>query len=142
LDVDVSFQNTGGIRSGLDEGDITKREIFEITPFNNGTVIYEMSVSEIKSFLVGSGSGFYYSGIQIEQIRDEIEIVDLNGKIIPDEAILSIGVNDYIPSVHEKYFPNNGEVQALTDAETIISYLETINDQVNYSNCNRYFRYQ
>ena len=91
---------------------------------------------------MGSGSGFYYSGIQIEQIRDEIEIVDLNGKIIPDEAILSIGVNDYIPSVHEKYFPNNGEVQALTDAETIIFYLETINDQVNYSNCNRYFRYQ
>lgn len=142
LDVDVSFQNTGGIRSGLDEGDITKREIFEITPFNNGTVIYEMSVSEIKKFLVGSGSGFYYSGIQIEQKRDEIEIVNLNGKIIPDEVILSIGVNDYIPSVHEKYFPKKGEVQALTDAEIIISYLETINDQVNYSNSNHYFRYQ
>ena len=101
-----------------------------------------MSVSEIKNFLVGSASGFYYSGIQIEQIRDDIEIVDLNGKIIPDEAILSIGVNDYIPSVHEKYFPNSGEVQALTDAEIIISYLETINDQVNYPKCIHYFRYQ
>ncbi|MBT6006771.1 MAG: bifunctional metallophosphatase/5'-nucleotidase, partial [Prolixibacteraceae bacterium] len=45
MNVDVAFQNTGGIRSSLDEGDITIREIYEIEPFNNGTVIYEMTVA-------------------------------------------------------------------------------------------------
>jgi len=142
MNVDVSFQNTGGVRSDLNQGDITKREIFEISPFNNGTIIYNMSISEIKNFLIGSASGFYYSGIWIEQIGSEIQIKDLNGNIIPDNTVLSIGINDYIPAVHDSYFPTNGSTQSLTAAETIISYLENINGQVNYPNCDNYFRYQ
>ena len=30
MGVDLTFQNTGGVRSNLDYGDISKREIFEI----------------------------------------------------------------------------------------------------------------
>lgn len=142
MNVDVSFQNTGGVRSYLDEGDITKREIFEIAPFNNGTVIYNMSITEIKTFLKGSGSGFYYSGIQIERIGDDIQIKDSIGIIITDNTILSLGINDYIPAVHDTYFPTNGNIQSLTAAETIISYLVNVNSQVNYPNCDHYFRYQ
>ena len=62
MNVDVTFQNTGGIRTSLNAGDISRREIFEIGPFNNGTVIYEMTVADIKNFLMLSGSGFYSSG--------------------------------------------------------------------------------
>lgn len=142
MNVDVTIQNNGGIRSGLNEGDITRREIFEISPFNNGTVIYDMTVSEIKDFLIGSRSGFYYSGIHIEQIGNNILIEDLNGTIIPDTTVLSLGTNDYIPAVYENYFPLTGNVQSLTAAETLISYLETINSQVNYPICDHYFRYQ
>ncbi|SDR86856.1 5'-nucleotidase/hypothetical protein [Polaribacter sp. KT25b] len=142
MNVDVTFQNTGGVRSTLNEGDITNREIFEISPFNNGTVIYEMTVAEIKNFLKGAGSGFYFSGINIEQNGNYIEIKDLNNNTIPDATILTIGTNDYIPAVYEDYFPANGKVQLLTAAETILSYLNNYNDQVNYPNCNHYFRYQ
>jgi 2',3'-cyclic-nucleotide 2'-phosphodiesterase (5'-nucleotidase family) len=142
MNVDVTFQNTGGVRSALNQGDITNREIFEISPFNNGTVIFDMSVTEIKNFLIGSGSGFYYSGIQIEQVGNAIQIKDLNNNIIPDTTILSIGTNDYIPAVYENYFPSNGNIQLLTAAETLISYLENNNSQVNYPNCDHYFRYQ
>ena len=142
LNVDVAIQNNGGIRSGLNEGDISRREIFEISPFNNGIIIYNMTIAEIKDFLIGSRSGFYFSGIQIEQGGNDILIRDLNGTIIPDETVLTLGTNDYIPAVHENYFPSTGSVQALTAAESLISYLETINSEVNYPNCSHYFRYQ
>jgi 2',3'-cyclic-nucleotide 2'-phosphodiesterase (5'-nucleotidase family) len=142
MSVDVTFQNTGGVRSTLNKGDITNREIFEISPFNNSTVIYEMTVTEIKNFLKGSGSGFYFSGINIEQNGISIEIKDLNNNTIPDTTILKVGTNDYIPAVHDNYFPTDGKVQTLTAAETLISYLKNDNNQVNYPNCNHYFRYQ
>ncbi len=140
MNVDVCFQNTGGIRSGLNEGEITKREIYEITPFNNGTVIYSMSVLEIKKFLRESGSGFYYSGIKIEQYDRDVEIRNLQNKMLADETILTVGLNDYVPAVHDNYFPDNAQIQVMTDAETIISYLEETGNQVDYSSCNRYFR--
>lgn len=142
MNVDVTFQNTGGVRSTLNKGDITNREIFEISPFNNSTVIYQMTVKEIKDFLKGSGSGFYFSGINIEQNGPSIEIKDLNNNTIPDTTILKVGTNDYIPAVYDNYFPTDGIVQTLTAAETLISYLKNDNNQVNYPNCDHYFRYQ
>jgi len=140
LNVDLSFQNSGGVRSSLDQGDITKREIYEISPFNNGTIIYEMSVFDIKKFLRNSGSGFYYSGIQISQADQDVIIKDLQGNTLPDDTILTLGMNDYIAAVHHSYFPENGVKQNQTDAESIISYLTNINNQVDYPNADRYFR--
>lgn len=142
MKVDVTFQNTGGIRSDLDEGDITKREIYEIDPFNNGTVIYTMKVSEIISFLKETRSGFYFSGIRIEQGGTEIRIKDLSGNILANDSELTVGMNDYLPAVHEAYFPENGKMQDLTSAESLIYYLENINKDVNYAYCDHYFRYQ
>ncbi len=141
LNVDLTFQNTGGVRSNLDFGDITKREIFEILPFNNPAMIYEMTVAEIKTFLKESGSGFYYSGVKFENDNGYIDVKDLNGNLIPDNTILSVGLNDYIPAVYDAYFPNNGVIQPQTDAETVISYLEEINSEINYSDSN-YFKFQ
>lgn len=142
MNVDISFQNSGGVRSSLNQGDITRREIFEISPFNNGTIVYNTTVSEIKNFLIGSSAGFYYSGVQISQISNAIQIKDLAGNILSDDTILSVGVIDYIPAVYDTYFPLSGDIQLLSDAETMISYLQNINNQVNYPNCNSYFNYQ
>lgn len=141
LQADVAFQNTGGVRSSLDKGVITKRTIFEISPFNNGTVLYEMTVGEIKDFLQGSGSGFYYSGIQISKTSGVIEIRDDLGRVIPDDYVLHVGTNDYIPAVHASYFPDDGQIQPLTAAETIIAYLRSTSSPINFSDCNKYFRY-
>jgi PAS domain S-box-containing protein len=140
LQVDLSFQNTGGVRSSLNQGDITTREIYEISPFNNGTVIYEMSVLDIKKFLKESGAGFYYSGVELSQNGQDVIIKDVDGKHLEDEQILRVGLNDYIPAVHDTYFPETGTVQELTDAETIIEYLRNNNSPVDYPNAERYFR--
>jgi len=141
MNVDIAFQNSGGVRSDLNEGDITKREIYEISPFNNGTIIYSMSVLEIKNFLKGDGGGFYYSGMKISQSGNSIIIKDLSDNTLSDNTILSVGVIDYIPAVNDMYFPANGDIQSLNDAETIIYYLENINSTVNYPSCSNYFNY-
>ncbi|MFT5619340.1 MAG: 5'-nucleotidase/UDP-sugar diphosphatase [Arenicella sp.] len=141
LNVDLSFQNTGGIRAGLDQGEITKREIYEMDPFNNSAYIYQMSVAEVKTFLIGSKSGFYYSGSQISQNGDKVEIRSSNGTLLTDNTMLSIGINDYIPAVNDAYFPSNPSIQPFTTADALIYYLENTKSQVNYPSCGQYFRY-
>jgi len=142
LDADVCFQNTGGIRTSLNQGDITVREIYEIDPFNNNALKYEMSVADIKSFLKGSGAGFYYSGVQIEQNQNSVVIRDLSNNILDDSIILDIGINDYIPAVYPSFFPEAVEIQDYTTAQALIYYLQNMNDQVNYTDCDNYFRFQ
>lgn len=142
MNVDLTFQNTGGVRAPLDKGDITRSEIYSISPFNNGTYIFEMTTFDVKNFLIESHSGFYYSGLKIIQTGSAIKILDESGKELSDKTTISVGVNDYIPAVHERLFPESGEKQTMTAAETIISYLETGDGKVDYPECSNYFRYK
>ncbi len=124
MQVDFTFQNTGGVRNDLNEGDITKREIYSIDPFNNGSVTYTMTVEEIKNFLIGSRLGIYYSGIKIEQEFNTIDIRNLNNQLLSNSTSLTIGINDYIPAVYDTYFTQTPTIGPYTTAETIINYLE------------------
>ncbi|WP_456463145.1 bifunctional metallophosphatase/5'-nucleotidase [Lutibacter sp.] len=142
MNVDLTFQNTGGIRANLNEGDITKREIYTIDPFNNGTVTYTMSVVEIKDFLKNSGAGFYYSGVVIEQQNNSIIIKDINNEILSDNTTLTIGLNDYIPAIYDTYFTQAPTYKTYTTAEGIINYLENNTTPINYTSYNNYFKFQ
>jgi 2',3'-cyclic-nucleotide 2'-phosphodiesterase (5'-nucleotidase family) len=142
MNVDITFQNTGGVRSDLNEGDILKREIYSLDPFNNGSVTYTMTVSEIKSFLKGSKASIYYSGVLIEQDNNTIVIKDTNNQILDDGHFLTIGLNDYIPAVYDTYFTQTPTFLPNTTAETLIKYLENTTAPINYTQVNSYFKFQ
>lgn len=142
MSVDVTFQNTGGVRNDLNEGDITKREIFSIDPFNNGSVTYTMTVGEIKNFLMGSKAAIYYSGIFIEQDNNTIKISDMNYQLLDNSTNLTIGINDYIPAVYDTYFSQTPTIKPITTAETIIHYLEKNTSPINYTDTNCYFKFE
>jgi 2',3'-cyclic-nucleotide 2'-phosphodiesterase (5'-nucleotidase family) len=142
MNVDVTFQNTGGIRSSLNEGDITKREIFEIDPFNNGSVTYTMSISEIKNFLKGSKIAVYYAGVKIEEANNEVIIKNLNNEILNDSTTLTIGLNDYIPAVYDTYFTQTPTYKTYTTAEGIVYYLKNNTTPINYTSYNNFFKYE
>lgn len=142
MNVDLTFQNTGGIRATLNEGDILKREIYTIDPFNNGSVTYSMTVGEIKNFLKGSDAGFYYSGGTIEQQGYEIVIKNDNQEILNDNFSLTIGLNDYIPAVYDIYFTQTPTFLPYTTAEVIINYLENNSSPINFTNYNNYFKFE
>jgi 2',3'-cyclic-nucleotide 2'-phosphodiesterase (5'-nucleotidase family) len=141
LNVDISFQNSGGIRDDLRQGDITKRDIYAIDPFNNGTLIYTMTVKEVKNLLKGINMGLYYSGIMIEKQNDNVVIKDEAGNVYDDSDILTLGINDFIPAIRGNFFPPNPDVLPKTTTEVIIEYLENNSASVNYPECSRYFRY-
>jgi len=142
MNVDLTFQNSGGIRASLNEGDISKREIFTLDPFNNGSVTYTMTVSQIKNFLKNSGAGFYYSGGTIEQQNNDIIIKNSNNEILNDNFNLTIGLNDYIPAVYDTYFTQTPTFKPYTTAEAIVNYLENNSSPINYTNYSNYFKFQ
>ena len=141
LQVDVSFQNSGGIRADIDQGDITRMEIYNMDPFNNQSVVFTMTVDEIRKFFTEAGGGFHVDGINMEWSGNDLIISDENGQVLPGTKVLEVGMNDYIPAVYEAYFPlENADIRLMTTAEAIIGYLESMNQNVEYPECNNYFR--
>ena len=142
MQVDFSFQNGGGIRADIDQGEITALEIFNMDPFNNGSVIFTMTAREIKDFFIETGVGLHVSGITLERNGDDLIMRDEQGVVINDATELTIGINDFIPAINESYFSfAEADIQELTTAETLIDYLKTINSTVDYEGCNHFFFY-
>ena len=138
--VDASLQNGGGIRAGIDEGDITTLEIYRMDPFNNGNVIYTMSVGEIKQFFLDTNARMHMSGIRLERSGDDIIVYDENEKVLGNNEQITLSINDYIPAVYDNYFPyEDAEIKNLTTADVIINYLKTTNSTVDYEGCNRFY---
>ncbi|MEQ8580938.1 MAG: bifunctional UDP-sugar hydrolase/5'-nucleotidase [Marinoscillum sp.] len=141
LQVDMSFQNGGGIRSNIDAGDITTLEIYNMDPFNNQSVIFTMTAQEVSDFFTETRAGLHVSGVTFQQSGQNLTLY-LDGKAIPPEELVTIGINDYIPAVYDQYFPlEKAEIQGLTTAETIIEYLKTMNSTLDDEGCNQYFQY-
>ncbi|CAE7758404.1 engD, partial [Symbiodinium microadriaticum] len=142
MDVDVSFQNGGGIRADLDAGDITTFEIYSIDPFNNGSVIFTKSVREIKDLFIENNLGLHVHGVNMRRVNRDIVMTNLEGNELADEMMLTLGINDYLPAVYPDYFElEDADIQDLTTAETLIEYLRTIEPAVSYEGCDHYFRY-
>jgi 2',3'-cyclic-nucleotide 2'-phosphodiesterase (5'-nucleotidase family) len=54
---DIAFQNVGGIRSSIPAGDVTYRNIYELSPFGNTIVTMKLTGAQVKDILEKSVSG-------------------------------------------------------------------------------------
>lgn len=137
---DIAFLNSGGIRKDLPKGDITVNDIWEINPFGNTIVTFNISGKGLKQMIknniknrvneiseLGSSDMIIVSGIKIEydskKVLDGSEDFILSVKVGDDDAddnkIYSIATNNYVGSQFKKYFGEISEEIKITDTNII-----------------------
>lgn len=97
--VDVAFMNHGGIRiNRIPAGNITRRTIFEVMPFDNALVLIEVKGSLLKSYLdhlAADGGGGGVAGLSY-QIQDKKAInILIQGIPIDLEKVYMMANSDY-----------------------------------------------
>ncbi|MDO4288181.1 MAG: bifunctional UDP-sugar hydrolase/5'-nucleotidase [Eubacterium sp.] len=139
---DVAFENAGGIRSALSEGDITRGDIINVSPFGNYVVTKEISGLDLldiieKSLEIGrtnqeawdkqnqeawpSGSGSFlqWGGVKIVYRADKPEgqrvvSAEIQGQPIDIDKTYKVATNQYVGS--------SSTYPALAKAEVINEY--------------------
>ena len=88
---DVALHNRGGTRADLPAGEVTRRQLFELMPFDNDLVTMTLSGAEIASvfeqMLEGGHSGLDFSGIAVRLAVEEGDALRLLGVEIDGEPI-------------------------------------------------------
>ncbi|MDW3195584.1 MAG: bifunctional UDP-sugar hydrolase/5'-nucleotidase [Cytophagales bacterium] len=141
MEVDFSIQNAGGIRAEINQGPITRLEIFEMDPFNNGSVIFTKTVGDYKDFFCTDGGWYTISGVVIEEGTGSIRMFMADGMELADGEEIRIGMNDFIPANNPEFFPiADAEIRKLTTAETVLRYLSEVNGTVDFEGCDNFFR--
>jgi len=136
---DFVIQNMGGIRANLDEGDITPFDVYSIDPFGNSLDTFEMTITELRTFLNAFRSSFSYSTtLEISKDQNQILQFSKDGITLEDTDVVNFSLNDYISNVYKDYFPEPSFTYEKTTAEYIIEYIRDIHQgAINYENCNQ-----
>ncbi|MEP7146831.1 MAG: bifunctional UDP-sugar hydrolase/5'-nucleotidase [bacterium] len=149
---DVAFLNSGGIRKDLSKGSITVGDIWEINPFGNTIVTFNISGKGLKEMLMnnlrnrvneikelGSSDMAIVSGINVvydskkvlKGGEDFIEIIKINGENLNENKMYSVSTNNYVGAQFNKYFGKVSEEIKITDTNIIDRDLliEAVEDQ-------------
>ena len=148
LNCDIAFQNIGGIRvDKFAKGNITKKMIYQLSPFGNVFLVYKFSVSQIQklikyAYYLENENELQVSGINIElKINKKgklkkIYLFDTNGNKLENKEY-SVAINDYMASAYVlDFLKENGEKKNVVDADATMEYLKK-NSPVDYTGVKR-----
>ena len=102
---DFSFTNLGGIRDEFGPGPVTPRDVFQVLPFGNKMVVFEMSGSllleVIETRISGSHQGLYIGGGRIvyNKTRDDFDrvvLLEVGGKPWSPTATYRVVTSDFL----------------------------------------------
>lgn len=101
-DLDFVLLNHGGIRSSISKGNVSARTAFEVMPFENNTVVVELSGTSIKqmiSYLVQSKRAHPVAGIQLILNKDDsIKSLKIQGVPFDESKNYYVATSDYLVS--------------------------------------------
>lgn len=150
MKLDFAFQNLGGIRiSELSAGDIRLKSIFQLDPFGNQVVTFNLTGTEIKSLICNAynrekqpdlvPSGMTYTvKVNAEGLCTDVEMIDISGQLIDLNKTYSVGLNSYISASYKFDHADQGITNYATSAQTLLDYLGEIK-KVDYSGSRRVF---
>lgn len=131
---DFAVFNSGGLRKGMPQGEITRGDIFELMPFENEIVILTMTGSEVKKLVnfIALKGGAPVSGLRM-RIQDSIATNVLIGNVAFDSTrTYRVLTSDYLANGGDS-FPlmtsSPWDTIALKVRDAIIEYLAELNKQ-------------
>ncbi len=98
--IDMVLLNHGGIRSGLNKGNISTRSAYALMPFENEIVVTELSgekINEILSYLERAKTAHPVSGIQIVMDQNyKVYNAEIKGEKIDEDKTYFVATSDYL----------------------------------------------
>lgn len=96
--VDFAVVNVGGMRCSWKAGDITRRHIFELMPFDNELVVLTLSGEDVMELcqIFAEDGGQGVSGLCMEGEDKQLVDVTIGGKPVERDAYYHVATSDYL----------------------------------------------
>ncbi len=132
----VAVMNSGGIRAGIEAGDISYKDVLTTQPFGNAVAFIELTGDELLDYLavaaskpIDTGAYAQFAGVEIDIMDGVMAGAKIDGKDIDPAALYRLALNSYLASGGDGYprmdahpgFVNTGFV----DAGVLREYVES-----------------
>jgi 5'-nucleotidase len=146
---DIAIVNPGGVRvSALAKGPVLTKNVYEMDPFSNEMVEFNLSGREIRNlflsaFTLDDHLPIYPSGMFIRYLLSpdgslkDVELLTTDGKPFDMDKMNSVVMNDYMASIYKYDHKDPGQGLFRTTAETTIDYLKELKNIPSYRGVRR-----
>lgn len=146
---DIALINPGGVRlSSLAKGSVRAKDVYEMDPFGNEIVIFNLSGYEIRNlflfaFSFDENKPIFPSGMTTRYVLSpagsliDVELFTADGKAFAMDKTYSVVMNDYMASVYKYEHKDPGQGLFRPTAETTIDYLKQLKSIPSYRGVKR-----
>lgn len=146
---DIALINPGGVRiSELPKGAVRTRDVYEMDPFGNEIVQYNLSGHEMRNlflaaFTLDENMPIYPSGMTTRYILNsdeslkDVELFTSNGEPFDMDKTYTVVMNDYMASIYRYERQDPGQGLFRPTAESIIEYLKELKNIPCYKGMKR-----
>lgn len=146
---DIALVNPGGVRiSNLDKGSVRVRDVFEMDPFGNEMVQFNLSGHEMRNlflaaFATDEDRPIYLSGMTTRYLFDadgklvDVKLMTTDGQPMDMDKMYAVVMNDYMALTYSYEHEDAGQALFKTTAETTIEYLRNLKNIPSYRGVKR-----
>ncbi|UCH93425.1 MAG: bifunctional metallophosphatase/5'-nucleotidase [Candidatus Aminicenantes bacterium] len=139
FNLDIVFHNYGGIRVNQLGPIVKLKDIYDLHPFENRMVQFEMTPAEIRSLiqssyerynkldLLVSGIAYIVKRTSRGEVKD-VELRDETGELLDETKTYTVGMNDFMASTYEFIHRDPGKSLMVTVNDAFIQYLKQEKD--------------
>jgi len=126
---DVAIMNRGGIRAGMQAGKVTRRDVFEVMPFDNNVTVLKMTGAEVVQMVRNALEGKAHSGIEVSGIVVEYASVGdarklvrvlAGGAPLDPAKVYRVAMNSFMADGGDAYIEKAPAGEKRTDDVTLI----------------------
>ena len=134
--VDMAVVNIGGMRCEWRRGDITKRSVFELMPFDNRLVVLTLKGEDLlelcQVFAEVGGEGV--AGLRMQAEDSQLIDAQIEGRSVEPEAYYTVATSDYLSGGTDGMTPLSNYVD-IWDSDLLIRdlYLDYVKEQKTVS---------
>ncbi|MFH1807322.1 MAG: 5'-nucleotidase C-terminal domain-containing protein [Pseudomonadota bacterium] len=113
--VDLAFSNAGGVRNDIPAGKVTVGTLFEVMPFDNSIVVFELSGEDLQRTLdsLAARGGDPMSGARYLLKDGRAQDLTIGGRPINPKGRYRVATNDYV-------FDGGGRIAGLDRATRVV----------------------
>ncbi|MCZ6597680.1 MAG: bifunctional UDP-sugar hydrolase/5'-nucleotidase [Planctomycetota bacterium] len=111
---DVGLHNKGGIRTNLSAGDVTRRDLFQLLPFDNTLVVLDLSGEELFECVRRAVEGRSHSGLELSGMRVSVTgsgrlvSVEVGGRALDPDRTYRVATNSFLARGGDEYLDADG----------------------------------
>lgn len=148
---DVGLMNRGGIRCDLPAGKVTRRDVFEIVPFDNYISVLTLTGAELHEMIRRAVEGTAHSGLEVSGLEIEVAVdaagkrhlvgLKIGGKAYDAKATYRVAMNSFMADGGDAYLEKKDSTSRVDDQlflRDVLEQLFTTRGKLKADATNRY----